>query len=117
MPNILTPERISFLFIFVSFAIFSTGRRNKNGYYVNWLTAVLYATLEILAQAALFGIVFYGLIFLIASFFPGRWGLVISLFLTIVLIMRPARQVTSSIEAFLAGSFGQKEKEDPFNKK
>ena len=114
MSAILTPERMPILLMFISFAIFSTTRRNKGNFHLGWGMAAFYATLEILAQGALFGFVFFAFSFLLASFFPGRWGLFIALLLTVILVVRPARQVTTNIEAFLTASSGRKEKEDPF---
>ncbi|MEM7113322.1 MAG: hypothetical protein AAF614_12880 [Chloroflexota bacterium] len=114
MSAILTPERLPILLMFISFAIFSTTRRNRGNFHMGWGMAAFYATLEILAQGALFGFVFYAFVLLALSFFPSRWGLFLSLVLTVILIVRPARRVTTNIEAFLAASFGQKEKEDPF---
>lgn len=109
MPTILTPERISFLLMFVSFALFITARRNSRAYYISWLTAALYACLEILAQAALLGIVLYLLLLVITSFFPTRFGGFMSLILSALIVIRPARLVTTNIEAYLAGTYGQKE--------
>ena len=110
MPTIITPERFSFLLMFISLAIFTRTQRYRRGFHVGWLTAVLYALLEILAQLALFGGVFYAVLFLITSFSASRLSLFLGLFITVLIVIVPARKVTQSIEAYLGGSYGAREK-------
>lgn len=106
MPSILTPERLSFLFTLLGFAVFQTTRRNLRGYGITAVSATLYATLEILAQAATLGLTLYACNLIIGSFIPGRTGGLITLFLAVILSYKPLKQITSTIERYLLATYG-----------
>lgn len=108
MPTILTPDRLSFLFILIGFAIFQTSRRNMKGYGVTAVSATLYAALEVLAQATVLGIVLYGFNTLASSIISGRWGGFIVLLIGVAICYKPLKQITSSIEKYLLGTYGER---------
>lgn len=108
MPSILTPERLSFLFTLLGFAVFQTTRRNLREYGITAVSAIFYATLEILAQAAVLAVAFYGFNLLVTSIIPGRWGGLLALFITVAVTYRPLKQITSTVERSLLATYGKR---------